>query len=298
MKKAHPSSAKTKSVELPVSTFLVAPPFDVQYRNAKAPFPVGPHSHNASELYFTLTDLPDVLLNDKVFAVPAGTLLIIPAFCVHQLYHETDVTYERYILNIHEGWLDAALCDGASRFSFLKSGSTPQFIFPTNTQKKELLRLFSEMLSSHDPATPDSLTIFFQFLSKLLEMTKNIPSNQGLSLPTSPSQRRINEILSYVQDHVNDNLSVNDLAAHFYLHPDYLARMFKSKVHVPIGRYLILQRISAAQAFLREGHSVAWVQEALHFSSYAYFFKTFQKITGISPSKYRGQFLKDKASRL
>ena len=62
-----------------ISMFPVAPPFDVAYRNEKAPYPVGPHSHNAAELYFTLTDLPDVLINDTVSAVPAGTLLILPA---------------------------------------------------------------------------------------------------------------------------------------------------------------------------------------------------------------------------
>ena len=35
------------------------------------------------------------------------------------------------------------------------------------------------------------------------------------------------------------------------------------------------------------GKTVAEAQEILGFSSYAYFFRTFQKITGISPSKYR-----------
>ena len=31
--------------------YPVAPPLDVVYRNATAPYPVGPHSHNAAELY-------------------------------------------------------------------------------------------------------------------------------------------------------------------------------------------------------------------------------------------------------
>ena len=282
--------ANTK--ERQISTYLVAPPYDVAYRNAKAPYPVGPHSHNAAELYYTLTDLPDVLLNDKVFAVPAGTLLIIPTFCVHQLYHETGIPYERYILNIHTSWLDSALCEGASRFSYLKNSTSPLFTFPKGEQKKELIRLFHELLSYPDRSAPEALSVFFQFLSQLSQMARHPLMGEEQSLPTSPIQQRINEILAYVQDHVSENLTISDLAAHFYLHPDYLARMFKNNVHVSLGHYLMLQKISTAQELLREGRSVVQVQEALSFSSYAHFFKTFQKITGTSPSRYRNQFLK------
>jgi AraC-like DNA-binding protein len=268
--------------------YPVAPPMDVVYRNATAPYPVGPHSHNAAELYYTLTDLPDVLLNDKVFAVPAGTLLIIPTFCVHQLYHETGIPYERYILTIHVDWLEHALCEGASRFSFLGQSHSPRFVFPTGKQKEQLLFLFQELLSFSDHTTPKAMACFFQFLDCLQELTTNIP--RKATLPSSPTQKKVNDILAYIREHPKNTLSIRDLASHFYLNPDYLARLFKSHMHVSLGHYLTLQKISTAEEMLREGQTVAQVQEALGYSSYAYFFKTFQKITGISPSQYRNQF--------
>ncbi|MBR4731241.1 MAG: helix-turn-helix transcriptional regulator [Lachnospiraceae bacterium] len=273
-----------------ISMFPVAPPFDVAYRNEKAPYPVGPHSHNAAELYFTLTDLPDVLINDTVSAVPAGTLLILPSFCIHQLYHETGVTYERYILTIHTKWLNGVLCEGASAFSYLENSSAPVLLSPNGAQKKELLRHFNELLSFSDRTTPEAMIQFFQFLSVIRDMVNEVAPNGQPQLPVSPSQKRVNEIIAYLSEHLSENLSISDLASHFYLHPDYLARLFKSHMHVSIGHYVSLQKISAAEALLREGQTVAQVQEALGYSSYAYFFKSFQKITGISPSKYRDQY--------
>ena len=270
--------------------FPVAPPFDVAYRNEKAPYPVGPHSHNAAELYFTLTDLPDVLINDTVSAVPAGTLLILPSFCIHQLYHETGVTYERYILTIHTKWLNGVLCEGASVFSYLENSSNPVLLSPNGAQKKELLRHFNELLSFSDRTTPEAMIQFFQFLSVIRDMVNEVVPNGQPLLPVSPSQKRVNEIIAYLSEHLSENLSISDLASQFYLHPDYLARLFKSHMHVSIGHYVSLQKISAAEALLREGQTVAQVQEALGYSSYAYFFKSFQKITGISPSKYRDQY--------
>lgn len=269
------------------SIFPVAPPFDIAYRNAKAPFPVGPHSHNAAELYFTLTDLPDVLINDTVSAVPAGTLLILPTYCIHQLYHETGVTYERYILSIHTKWLGDVLCEGASSFAYLEDSAKPVLLTPNAAQKKELLRQFQELLSIQDRTTPEAMIAFFCLLSTIHGMVKTLGIHSGTSLPISPSQQKVNDIISYLAEHLSENVTTTELADHFYLHQDYLARLFKSHMHVSIGRYVTLQKISAAQAMLREGKTVNQVQEALGYSSYAYFFKTFQKVTGISPSKYR-----------
>jgi YesN/AraC family two-component response regulator len=41
---------------------------------------------------------------------------------------------------------------------------------------------------------------------------------------------------------------------------------------------------------LRNGSTVSEVQESLGYSSYAYFFKSFKKITGMSPSHYRDKY--------
>ena len=272
------------------SMYPVAPPFDVVYKNASAPYPVGPHSHNAAELYFTLTDLPDVLLNDTVSAVPAGTLLIIPTFCVHQLYHESGIVYERYILSINTNWLKGALCDGAAVFSFLENTASPLLFTPTETQKQELILQLEDLLKYQDRATPEALASFFRFLSALQEHTSGLPLKECSRLPISPSQKKVNEVISYLQEHLSENVTIQDLADHFYLNPDYLARLFKSHMHVSLGHYAVLQKISAAEGLLREGKTVTEVQEALGFSSYAYFFKAFQRSTGISPSQYRNKY--------
>ena len=265
--------------------FPVAPPFDVVYRNAKAPYPVGPHSHNAAELYFTMTDLPDVLINDTVSAVPAGTLLIIPAFCIHQLYHETGVQYERYILSINVKWLNTVLCGNKADYAYLLSASAPVLLFPEKQEKKELIRHFNELLSFENRTSPEAMAAFFQFFSKIHGLAiKLAPQTE---LPISPAQEKVNAMIAYLQEHLHENVTVSDLAEHFFLNPDYLARLFKRHMHVSIGHYVTLQKISAAEALLREGKKVAEVQECLGYSSYAYFFKTFQKITGLSPSQYR-----------
>ncbi len=263
----------------------VSPPYEMAYRNEVSPNPAEPHSHNATELYYTLTDLPDVLLNDTISMIPAGTLIIIPTFCIHQLYHENHVVYERYILSIHTGWLNSVFCDMPTVFSRLKEPE-PLFYSPAGDEKEALLDHFGRLLRYEDKLTPESLCTLFDFLGFLGTIMRSFEPESEFNLPVSDSQKKINGILAYIQEHLHEQIKVEEIASCFYLNPDYLSRLFKKHMHIPISRYIMMQRISAAESLLRSGHSVNQVQEELGFSSYAHFFKTFQKFTGVSPSRY------------
>lgn len=275
-----------------VLTFPVAAPFDAAYKHSQTATPVGPHSHNAVELYFTLSDLPDVLLNDTVSEVPAGTLIIIPPFCVHQLYHGAGIMYERYILSINSQWLDTVFCDTADTFSYFKQSNHPLLLTPDDTGKEMFLQQLNHLLSFSNPVTPDAMACFFNVLSLLDEMINRLSPESNRTFPISATQKHTNDIIAYIQAHISEPLTVTDLAKHFYLHPDYLSRLFKNHAHTSVSHYITLQKIATAQTLLREGLTVTQVQEKLGYSSYAYFFKTFQKHTGISPSKYRAHYFK------
>ena len=275
-----------------VLSFPITSSFDAVYRKDSPATPVGPHSHNGVELYFTLSDLPDVLLNDTVSKVPAGTLLIIPPFCVHQLYHEAGTVYERYILSINTAWLDAVFFENKENFSYLKQSTTPLLLTPDTAGKDCLLSHIRTLLSFPDSSSPKALANLFLFLDELNNTVNRLAPESNRTFQISSTQKHINNIIAYIHAHISEPLTVTDLAKHFYLHPDYLSRLFKKHAHTTASRYITLQKIATAQSLLRDGRTVAEVQEALGYSGYAHFFKTFQKNTGISPSKYRAQYFK------
>ena len=268
-------------------------PYDIAYRKDSPKDPVGPHAHNGAEIYITLTALPDVLLGNQVFAVPAGTMIIIPPFCVHQLYHEADVVYERYVITIQDTWLKNAFFDLSQMLPALLPHSAPLLIeFPkrrNNSFQKKLTDKIHQLFALSHPTSPHGLCVFFDLLDMItVQAQKLTPANS--SLPVTDAQKKVNDIISYIQEHIREDIHISDLADHFSLNADYLSRIFKAHAHISLGRYLTLQKIIKAQDLLREGQSVAAVSDKLGYSSYAYFFRTFQKITGISPSRYRSLY--------
>ena len=277
--------------------FPLDSPYSAAYRRNATDHPVGPHSHNGAELYLTLTPLPDVLIEDHVFAVSEYTLIIIPPFCVHQLYHESGVCYERYVLNITDSWLRNVFGENSGIPSALLKKETPILIDLKKDGSKgsslgrsqKMITLFNQLSAREDRMSPETLVIFFELISEVSALTGLNRSDHPL-LPVTEPQKKVNEIISYIQDNIENDISVKDLADHYHLNPDYLSRLFRQHAHMPPGRYIDLQRNACAQELLRRGMSVSEVSEKLGYSSYAYFFRSFQKITGISPAKYRTQY--------
>ena len=91
--------------QMTIPYFTIDAPYELAYRNNGTSSPARPHTHNALEIYLTMSDLPDVLLDDTVSSVSKGSLIIIPPHHVHQLFNQKLTIYERYVLNINRDWL-------------------------------------------------------------------------------------------------------------------------------------------------------------------------------------------------
>ena len=83
--------------------------------------------------------------------------------------------------------------------------------------------------------------------------------------------------MAFINRHLTEPLTLESIAAEFYLNKDYLGRLFRNIPMPPSGIISLVQRANLAQTMLAEGRTVTEVQELLGFSSYAYFFKFFKK---------------------
>lgn len=274
--------------EQTIPFFSVDSPYDIVYRKNRTSTPVKPHTHNALEIYFTLTDLPDVLLNDTVSGVAKGSLIVIPPHCVHQLFNQKLTIYERYIITINSNWLQHVLWNHPDLMAYASFHHMPSILRLPEDILPVLCEKIDLFLAQHPTPSIAGYADFFNLLNLLdQQITGSIKKRTTEHLNISSSQKKVNDIIAYINRHLTEPLTLEQIAKNFYLNKDYLGRLFKEHTQSTIGHYIAIQRISLAQSMLSEGHTVNEVQEKLGFSSYAYFFKFFKKMTGISPSQYR-----------
>ena len=97
------------------------------------------------------------------------------------------------------------------------------------------------------------------------------------------------EMILYLEDHFGEDISLDDLAAHFRRTPEYLCGIFKAATGETISHYLQRIRIHRAKLMLMErpDASLREIAEACGFHSLSYFGKVFREATGFTPQGYR-----------
>jgi AraC-like DNA-binding protein len=128
---------------------------------------------------------------------------------------------------------------------------------------------------------------------KLLQILKEDASRgaSGVSLPNRIDPR-IETVLQYIEIHNKENPSLKFLAEKAFMHPRYFLARFKKATGLSPHRYLLERKISKAKDYLGlSEEALLNTGEHLGFHDYSHFYRTFKKVTGMTP----GEFVKKKA---
>ena len=98
-------------------------------------------------------------------------------------------------------------------------------------------------------------------------------------------------MLDYIEDHLDQDICLNQLAEIAQLSPYYFALLFKESTGSPPHRYVLQRRIARAREMLAERRlSLAEIAYALGFPNQAHFTTMFRKAVGTTPGVY-GQMM-------
>lgn len=264
--------------------------FEIVHKTENSIFTMPPHTHNAVEIYLNLTDVPNILLGSNVIPFPRNTMLLIPAYCIHKVIAPESWIYERYILTIHTAWLEHIIGkDFNEKYGYLKDAQNPLVFHLKEEDAKKFAAQFFSLLQCSNADQFKKLQIFFSVLSGIHCM---VGSNMGNAAeyydePAQGTAGLVSAMMNYINTHLCENITVKDVADSLYLNHDYAARIFKKYVNTTVKQFTVLQRVTKAKQLLLEDHSVSETQSMLGFNSYEHFFKTFKKVTGMTPKEYR-----------
>ncbi|HEY3323201.1 MAG TPA: AraC family transcriptional regulator [Planctomycetota bacterium] len=95
------------------------------------------------------------------------------------------------------------------------------------------------------------------------------------------------QVLKHIEEHLDKNLSLADMAAVMHLQPTYFSDRFHEVVGVRPMEFLRRRKIEKAQILmLAQGMDIKEAAFALGFSDAAYFSRLFRKYTGMTPTDY------------
>lgn len=103
--------------------------------------------------------------------------------------------------------------------------------------------------------------------------------------------RPIIKSIDYIYDHIHERITIEQLAYHTNLSPNYLSKLFKKEVGISVSDYIRERKISNAKNLLRySDYSLIEISNYLAFSSQSHFIQIFERYVGMTPKKYRNLF--------
>lgn len=245
------------------------------------------HAHDFLELYYFLDGSVTYYIEDQVYDLCPGDLLIIPAGKMHRpVIANEHAAYERMVL-----WI------------------TPQYLQGIDSPAGDLQKNLQKV-GEHGYCVPfrgDETVFVTALFKKLLYMQKNdtdpkfcagavelylwtIFRSYGVIDTTHRNETQvIPQVIRYITEHFSEPLTLEDIAAEFFVSKSYLNRHFKAYTNSTVYAYIMALRLTHARRMLREGVPAVEAGRECGFSDYSTFYKAFKTQTGLSPQQFKSK---------
>ncbi len=251
------------------------------------------HHHDFFEIYLFLSGQVEYRVEGQLYHPQVGDLILINPMELHQpILHPGKQPYERMVLWISKAYLErfGGETESLSRCFDTSLPTHSNLVHPTASQREQLQSLLEALArerSGEDYASSLCAEgILIQFLVLVNRLALRAPQETPAPEETPAL---ISQVLSYINDHYREELSLELLAQRFYVSKYHLSHTFSKAVGTSVYRYIILKRLMIAKQLLQSGAAPGTVYASCGFGDYANFYRAFKTQYGIPPSDCSGE---------
>lgn len=104
----------------------------------------------------------------------------------------------------------------------------------------------------------------------------------------------IDDIFSYINNHITEDISLDNLEREFYVSKFHISREFKKATGITLHRYIVKAKLDLCKKLIEEGNTIIDVAHICGIGSYNNLFRAFKKEFGITPKEYYNEIKKYK----
>jgi len=257
-------------------------------------FPIIPaRTHNYYEIYIYDTGSVRLSVDDIIYDVKKGDIVVIPPYTIHQLLpaaqYDNNQPYKRLLIYISDGCLKSFQFNEHGLLNTLRRAvKDKRFLFRISNpdtyadMRRCIENLYAEQNSVAYGAELLRRSYILNFMSLLCRNIREEFTPQGV-LHINPL---VEKIISYINSNYTDDISMDYLSEQFYVNRSTLTKEFKNHTAQTIHSYLIMKRINAAKQEMANGTPPSQAFLLTGFKEYSTFYRTFLKNEGISPKTF------------
>lgn len=139
----------------------------------------------------------------------------------------------------------------------------------------------SESVKLYDQATHS--------VTDLIAWTKHVVGKVAeYAVEFEKSQSVVNKVKGFIKVNLEQELTHEEIASHFYLNPDYLDRIFKKETGKSVTKFMVQERLNKTKELLsKTGVPISTIAVSLGYKNLSHFSAAFKRYTSMNPVDYR-----------
>lgn len=247
------------------------------------------HHHEFYKIVIFMSGEVQYGIEGKTYNLKPWDVLLIGKNELHRCSVNTNVPYERIVI-----WLKDDIESNDKYFKNLTS-----CIRSSKEKNTHLLRLrenscntvknlVPKILKYNKSDDPYDIALRNSFLIQaLVVLNKVYIKNYGVDVSDDTFYDKTTEkIIRYINENLQESLSIEELAEEFELSKHYLMRKFKKQTGHSIHNYIIQKRLIYALELMKDKSCMYEIAETAGFNEYSTFVRAFKKNYGMPPKKY------------
>jgi len=106
------------------------------------------------------------------------------------------------------------------------------------------------------------------------------------------SRKLISEVIHYIEERLGQDLTLKDVADHFFFTPNHLGFLFREEMGESFSDFVIRRRLETAKNYLQDPRlKIYEVAKLAGYQNIAYFSRQFKSLYGMTPGEYRNASL-------
>lgn len=243
------------------------------------------HYHEFCKILLLLQGSGGYYVDGQRYLLQSGDIVLLDAHSIHRPELDADVPYERIILYISPEYLQRQSmsdCDLRSVFSAEKG----HVLRLPEDRRQKVFRMAAALEQDLlGDAFGREILSNAGLLRLLVELGRNRenPEASGAS-PVMPKDKRIVEILRYIDEHLPEDLDAEQLAKAFFISKYHMMRQFRRETGTTVHLYITQKRLVKARELMDTGMRATEACYRCGWRSYSSFTRAYGKHLGTTPT--------------
>lgn len=257
------------------------------YHDSKMNKRTGLHTHPYYEFYFFLEGHAEAQVNKEHYMLAYGDILIVPPRVSHGIFvHDFDIPYRRFDL-----WMSVPFYNnlvnmsGDYAYAVNKASNENRHVIHTDriTFNSILSKLFN-IIGEEKGNRFGRETQLMISLGDLLMHINRLAFEQFTTHNVTQGALYQN-ICDYIEHNIDEKLSLDNIADHFFLSKYYISHVFKDNIGISIHKYIAKKRLQLCHDAIMGGEPISQVYNTYGFDDYSSFYRAFKKEYNMSPKQ-------------